>query len=127
MIVRRTLDGAWKCALRDFLREELRATPVSIPVEQKKHVGSTLTGVDLGHFGGSGGVVVVGVVGVVGRGCYARCEDELERFALFSLSESKCAAWRCTLRRRVGQTLAANTAAGPPSTLRIRDTRRSSR
>jgi len=28
MIVRRTLDGALKCALRDFLREEWRAEKI---------------------------------------------------------------------------------------------------
>ncbi len=30
MIVRRTLDGAPKCALRDFLREECRAVESSV-------------------------------------------------------------------------------------------------
>lgn len=29
MMTRRTLDGALKCALRDFLREECRAVDIS--------------------------------------------------------------------------------------------------
>ena len=51
MIVRRTLDGAEKCALRDFLREEERAVSVRFYIFIRIFL-RCLTAVDLGHFGG---------------------------------------------------------------------------
>ena len=50
MIVRRTLEGALKWALRDFLREEDVAGNISI---SRVHMfeGISLTGIDLGHRG----------------------------------------------------------------------------
>ena len=53
MMVRRTLDGALKCALRDFLLEAWRSGSVSIAVFSLESL-SNHTGVDLGHFGGWG-------------------------------------------------------------------------
>ena len=51
MMVRRTLEGAVKCALRDFLLEEWRAGGIYIST---LHVcrGPRRTGIDLRHRGG---------------------------------------------------------------------------
>ncbi len=52
-MVRRTLEGALKCALRDFLREEWRAEGYSSA--SSSNITGMLdivhTGVDLRHFG----------------------------------------------------------------------------
>ena len=57
MITRRTLDGALKCALRDFLREEWRARRVSPSafrpnMKTAQRLWVTRTGIDLRHCSG---------------------------------------------------------------------------
>lgn len=60
MIVRRTLEGAEKCSLRDFLLEEERAISDDQSLDFSFAFPSfhQHTGVDLGHFGGVGRFVV---------------------------------------------------------------------
>ena len=59
IITRRTLDGALKCAFRDFLREECSAVS-----KTNQHLNMSksfrLTGVYFGHDEGDAGVVVNG-------------------------------------------------------------------
>jgi len=56
MMVRRTLEGAEKCALRAFLLEEWR--PIDISMAEFVGRSSIHTGVDLGHFVGVSRVFV---------------------------------------------------------------------
>ena len=53
MIVRRTEDGAWKWAFRDFLREECRAIQKSVSTDRCSINVRVRTGVYLRHFGGA--------------------------------------------------------------------------
>jgi len=59
MMVRRTLEGAEKCALRDFLLEEDRAVVTASVLLSQPYRSTRHTGVDLGHFGGVGRIVVI--------------------------------------------------------------------
>jgi len=58
-MVRRTLEGAEKCALRDFLLEEDRAIVAASVLFSHLYKFARHTGVDLGHFGGVGRIVVI--------------------------------------------------------------------